>query len=70
MYQSLFFNKVVQHGCLPVNFAEFLRTPFFIKHHNKGILETCSIMKFVENFAFIVLLKQIAEQSKDISTNF
>ena len=66
MYQSLFFNKVVWHSCLPLNFAQFLRTPFFIKHHNKGILEKCSIMKFVENFAFIVLQEQIAEQSKGI----
>ena len=29
--QSLFFNKVagLRHMCLPVNFAQFLRTPFF-----------------------------------------
>ena len=43
--QSLFFNKVaglsaailskkrLWHRCFPVNFAEFLRTPFFIEHH-------------------------------------
>ena len=42
--QSLFFNKVaglrpetllkkrLWHRCFPVNFAEFLRTPFIIKH--------------------------------------
>ena len=42
--QSLFFNKVVGlrlatllkkrlwHRCFPVNFAKFLRTPFFIEH--------------------------------------
>ena len=29
--QSLFFDKVagLRHGCFPVNFAKFLRTPFF-----------------------------------------
>ena len=42
--QSLFFNKVaglrpatllkkrLWHRCFPVNFAKFLRTPFFIEH--------------------------------------
>ena len=44
LYQSLFFNKVVGlrpatllkkrlwHGCFPVNFAKFLRTPFLKEH--------------------------------------
>ena len=43
MCQSLFFNKVAGapaallkkrfwHRCFPVNFAKFLRTPFFIEH--------------------------------------
>ena len=44
LYQSVFFNKVaglrpatllkkrLWHRCFPVNFVEFLRTPFFIKH--------------------------------------
>ena len=38
--QSLFFNKVagllkkrLSHRCFPVNFAKFLRTPFFTEHH-------------------------------------
>ena len=43
---SLFFNKVaglqpssllkkrLQHMCFPVNFAKFLRTPFFKEHHS------------------------------------
>ena len=32
--QSLFFNKVagLRHRCFPVNFAKFLRTPFFTEH--------------------------------------
>ena len=34
--QNLFFNKVaglrLWHRCFPVNFAKFLRTPFFIEH--------------------------------------
>ena len=42
--QSLFFNKIaglgpatllkkrLWHRCFPVNFAKFLRTPFFIEH--------------------------------------
>ena len=42
--QSLFFNKVaglgpvtllkkrLEHKCFPVNFAKFLRTPFFTEH--------------------------------------
>ena len=33
--QSLFFNKVEglsRHRCFPVNFAKFLRTPFFVEH--------------------------------------
>ena len=32
--QSLFFNKVagLWHRCFPVNFAKFLRTPFFTEH--------------------------------------
>ena len=32
--QRLFFNKVagLRHRCFPVNFVEFLRTPFFIEH--------------------------------------
>ena len=41
LYQGLFFNKVeglrpatllkkrISHSCFPVNFAKFLRTPFF-----------------------------------------
>ena len=42
LYQSLFFNKVsfpstllkrrLRHWCFPVNFAKFLRTPFYIEH--------------------------------------
>ena len=47
--QSLFFNKVrpgtllkrgLWHRCFPVNFAKFLRTPFFIEH----LLETADII--------------------------
>ena len=30
--QSLYFNKVASLRCFPVNFAKFLRTPFFIEH--------------------------------------
>ena len=44
LYQSLFFNKVaglrpatlskkrLWHRCFPLNFAKFLRTPFFTEH--------------------------------------
>ena len=32
--ESFFFNKVagLRHGCFPVNFTKFLRTPFLIEH--------------------------------------
>ena len=47
--QSLFFNKVASlpttllkkrlwHRCFPVNFAKFLRTPFFTKHFRWRLL--------------------------------
>ena len=44
LFQSFFFNKVaglrtatllkksLRHRCFPVNFAKFLRTPFFTEH--------------------------------------
>ena len=59
--QSLFFNKVAGlrpttllkkrpwHRCLPVNFAKFLRTPFFTKHLRWLLLKSVTGDGWVKN---------------------
>ena len=67
--QSLFFNKVASpatllkkrlwHSCFPVNFAEFLRTPFLTEHLRWLLLytfrwdsETCIRLSYAKNLNF------------------
>ena len=67
--QNLFFNKVVGlrpanllkkrlwHSCFPVNFAEFLRTPFLTEHHRWLLLNakvfTCKILIATKKRSFV-----------------
>ena len=64
--ESLFFNKVagfrpatllkkrLWHRCFPVNFAKFLRTPFFTEHL-RTTASDCSILKATRNPSKILL---------------
>ena len=61
LYQSLFFNKIVDpaflskkrfwHRCFPVNFEKFLRTSFFIKHFRVAVSEN---LKSISDITIII----------------
>ena len=66
--QSLFFNKVaglrpatllkkrLWHWCFPVNFAKFLRTPFFTEHLWWLLLNVYLMqLRYQEDFTFVYL---------------
>ena len=66
MRQGLFFNKVaglrlatllkkrLWHRCLPVNFATFLRTPFFTEHLRWLLLIFCISLSEIYEISIIL----------------